>query len=270
MWISNAHTLKRIAGTGLCLWGTAIVTYADYPSWWQEMGLVLPSEEPNNYGPVNQGQLKNFGLRAAHYLRFMLELDQPAWNSQWLAVYGGSAPDFLNTGNNFAVMNQGQGKFMANGFYEMMELHPSKLPGEFPNASAAIAVMLDLHHPGIWTYDRPWSGQDTEHYAPLLIGQLKFMFSFDLGAIGPWMDLDGDGIDDRLEWKVFNGLGAMSDSGALVADSTGDLTPHLIDVLESQPEIQEQIGHAIDGVTIVLPDKGVYGIAPDDLEISKL
>lgn len=90
--------MKCISQFVLLFLGCSSVVAADYPSWWQEMGLILPEHEPNDYGVVNQGQLKNFGLRASCYMRFMLDTD----NASWGEACNGSTPSFADIGYNFA------------------------------------------------------------------------------------------------------------------------------------------------------------------------
>src|SRR6266576_3613912 len=42
-----------------------LVGFAAAPSWWSARGILKPGAQPNDYAPINQGQLKNIAKAAA-------------------------------------------------------------------------------------------------------------------------------------------------------------------------------------------------------------
>jgi hypothetical protein len=207
------------------LWGSSA---SDYPYWWYEMGIIdANATDQGNWCLVNQGQLKNISLRAKYYLIFKLGLTETEWDSQWTSIYSANsltAPAFLNTGNNYVVINQGQAKNVLWGFYRMLYNNGYTV--------AQIESMLGAHQSsGSWSYSYPWTGSDASHYSPLDVGQLKFMFCFDLGDVGEWMDTDGDGIDDRVELDCYNSLSSVCDVNSMTLDSDGDMYSSCIEAV---------------------------------------
>lgn len=260
-----------LALLGLKISSAALGVPSDYPEWWYELGLVTSGKSPGNTSAVNQGQLKNMAVRARAYLQHKLDLDGTEWDAEWQAAYSGPyapAPGvelFTNTGNNWVVVNQGQAKHSVLGFYNILLSRPEPA---FNNTKA----MLAKHHPSGWIHDYPWDSSvgDTAHWSPLLIGQLKFMFAFELGEIGPVMDVDKDGFDDRLEWRVYNGLQGLNVGDSVFADANGNLMGTIVETLNSLPGAGDTYGDVEDGITIVLPDRGVYGVVESDLSLIRL
>ncbi|HTB62594.1 MAG TPA: hypothetical protein VK737_03310 [Opitutales bacterium] len=167
----------------------------------------------SNYAPVNLGQLKNFAVQGQAYL------------ANQLGSIGGADPDIGNLvaafdtdpAKNYEPANLGQVKALAKMFYDrLLQVGFDPKPG------------INFHLTGngnstIWTTNYPWPAQpsalgqtgynattyDTwvaQNYQPANLGQLKMIFSFDLGNFTPAANLSvaGDGIFDW--WKVLNGL----------------------------------------------------------------
>ena len=251
----------------------------DYPPWWYEMGLVNSAAPAGNHSPVNQGQLKNIAVRAQAYVKFMLH--DSSFEAYWAAVYADPdrnpytndsqpVPVLTNTGNNQVLVNQGQGKHVAWGFYELLNRFGNK-------TEADIKQMLRLHGPSDWPSRFPWdpSVGATANTSPLLIGQLKFMFALDLGEIGPWMDTDNDGIDDRVEWRAFNGLGYGVDD--ILSDLDGDCYLRFLEATGGDYSSAFDESVDLDAITwrgsqggpvILLPDRGAYEVSVDTLTLN--
>ena len=142
----------------------------NYPAWWVDRGVVDTNRLPNDYGPVNQGQLKWTARCAAD------ELDEN--------LSGGAGPAIDNLissftlTNNFYPANLGQLKYVARPFCDRLieEGYATSYP---------------------WT---PTTTDDAD-YAPAVLGQLKNAFSFDLAE-----DSDGDGMPDWWEVRWFGGV----------------------------------------------------------------
>ncbi|HTB62258.1 MAG TPA: hypothetical protein VK737_01610, partial [Opitutales bacterium] len=216
----------------LCAATWALASGVDYPTWWTDYGVV-PAQPPpgpgqmgynvttynawvaQNYLPANLGQLKNFAAQAQAYL------------DNNLASIGGSGPGIgnivanfsVNSANNFSPVNLGQIKAVTQPVYD-------RLYAIGFNASTGLAANYGLtglsgnwngtfHYP--WPVPPPSSGNVgynvttynawvAQNYQPTNLGQLKTVFSFDLGNFTPAANLSvaGDGIPDW--WKVENGL----------------------------------------------------------------
>lgn len=146
---------------------------------------VLNTNAPNDFSIANQGQAKQIAQQA--YLEFNDKL-------------GGASPaisnlvsSFSNT-DNYSVLNQGQLKNVGVSFYDQLN---------------------DLHLTNAWPQGMtvgpyPWSGstQAPQDYAAANVGQLKYIFSFDL-------DHDSDGLPDWWEehYGMLNPLDDEDDDG---------------------------------------------------------
>jgi len=176
----------------LCIGWLAVVQagYAstNYPSWWLERQVIDTNLVSADYAPANQGQAKHVAHRA------WLEFEQK------LGGAGSVASDLVSrftVADNDRSINLGQLKTMAAPFYDRL----SAL--EFTQAWPANMTVGPY----------PWSGSITpaNDSAIANIGQLKYLFSFDLFSVA--LDSDGDGLPDWWENGFF---------GALTQDGDGD------------------------------------------------
>ncbi len=199
-----------IAGALLALWG--VYALAEPPGWWSERDAV--ASDDNATAVATQGQAKR--MAQAAYQEF----------EEMLAPMGGAgeaitnlvkSPWFTDTSTNRAVCVQGQAKTLAAPFYTRLD----ELGMRIANSDGGAL---------------PWSKttDDDEAEAPITIGQLKYLFGFDLDTdrdrIPDWWenellgdlesdpsgDHDMDGVSLLDEWK--KGLDPN------VADSDGDGT----------------------------------------------
>jgi hypothetical protein len=150
------------------------VLMAAPPSWWSERQVVDSTEAVDDYSVANQGQVKNFALRAYEELQAHLP--------------GGAGPDVtaLISGwrsstaaaDDFATINVGQLRSAAKPFYDRL-----------------IAVG--------YVNGYPWSGSSNDDFSAANIGQVKNLFSFDVKK-----DSDADGLPDWWETRWFAAGGA--------------------------------------------------------------
>src|SRR5207253_6690801 len=55
----------RVIGAIVLLAIGPFIAFAAAPSWWSTRGVLTAGVQPNDYGPANQGQLKNIAKAAA-------------------------------------------------------------------------------------------------------------------------------------------------------------------------------------------------------------
>jgi hypothetical protein len=157
-----------------------LLALAAPPGWWTDRQVLDPNAAKNDFGSVNQGQLKNMAKKAYAELRNALP------SEIWTTPEGQALAALVDSWNpaqpgNFDIINQGQLKAVAKKFYDVLILHG-------------------------YTDAYPWTGATTAAANDALanLGQLKNLFSFDLTR-----DSDGDGIPDWQETKFnlnpFNG-----------------------------------------------------------------
>ena len=218
---------------------------AHFPAWWFEReviarrpdaparlnGPLWPEDYPtaDDFAAANLGQLKHVVKQAAN------EIDARLPGLMGTDIVGelGGLP--VDSGDNYAVINSGQLKNVADLFYARLEVLGYQGPP------------LELGE------TRPWGGGETpDDYAMANLGQLKHVFSFlllDPNAVQPSVgDTDGDGLGDSDEiafgltpgnrdhdgdglpdgWEVFFGLDPKSAVGG-ASDLDGD---HIVSRLE--------------------------------------
>jgi hypothetical protein len=175
-------TLLALALTGVA--GTALLLAQ--PSWWVTRGARDPALPASDYGPLNQGQLKNLA-RAA---RDEMETQFPGGAGTAINTLVNSWATPTADTSDYAAVNVGQLKAVAELFYQRYE-------------QLGISVT------------RPWTGAtgDDLDYSAANIGQAKNAFSF--AVLG---DSDGDGVNDT--WEMAN-FGTLDRDLSLDADGDG-------------------------------------------------
>ena len=143
------------------------------PYWWRESGVLVSNQAADDYFAFNVGQLKNMASNA------YVELETAMQNGGAGVQISNLVHSFAND-NNYDIANIGQLKAVAYPFHSRLN-----------------EVGYSTNYP--WTA----ATNDDADYAAANIGQLKNVFSFDLG-----MDIDGDGMPNR--WEVRNGLNPFS------------------------------------------------------------
>ncbi|MBC2596128.1 hypothetical protein H5P28_17810 [Ruficoccus amylovorans] len=186
-----------------------------YPQWWLDYDVVDAEDFPappgpeDTYGmfsqeeweawraankaPANLGQLKHIASQAKAYIDDIFSPSEAEWDDVY-APYLNPFPMVAGE-HDYAPVNQGQAKFVVNGIYNLLLSY-----GVDTNSQLSANLASGQN----WSYDKPWSddGIDDANYAPLNLGQLKWMFSFDLSSFH--LDTDSDGLPDY--WEVSYGL----------------------------------------------------------------
>jgi len=175
--------------TGAMALCVATMVMAQTPSWWYTRGVIDTNLPPSDFAPITQGQLKWLARNA------YLELDARCGA-------GSNIVDLINSlslTNNNLLVNIGQVKALATPFYDRFY--------ELNNTNVFSEGMLGKY---------PWSGRlETNDFAAANIGQVKYVFSFDLSALN--VDSDNDGLADWWEMQWFGHLGVDPN-----ADPDGD------------------------------------------------
>jgi YD repeat-containing protein len=199
------HTFQVKAKGNNGLWGQIAVFHLNivggglpghFPDWWIERNVVDPNATPKDYALALQGQVKAMAVAAYQEIKTRLP---PGDNSAIEAALS----TFTQRGN-YAPLNQGQLKALAKPFYDRIVAAAAA----FPNDHIRDAM------PEGMTGDYPWTAAtaDDQNYAPVNIGQVKYVFSFNF-------DRDNDGLPDWWEWHYFPSLGLSTSPSA---DPDGD------------------------------------------------
>lgn len=147
--------------------------FSSPPPWWTSRGVLDPNATPDDYAPVNAGQLKNMAKALYDEIEFR--------------VPGGPSPAIYShmealaaTPDDYVVINIGQLKNVVKPFYDFLA----------PFGGPAV----------------PWPapGPTTDDYAPANLGQLKNVFAqLDpaslLASPAMMQDTDGDGLTGAEE-----------------------------------------------------------------------
>lgn len=188
------------------------------PAWWTDAAyqFIDPNKTANDSGPVVQGQLK-YAVSVAN-----------AYLDAELIQFGGSDADglggldpsslddllassfFSSSTNDLVVIKNGQLKYMAAPFYR-----------RFDELGIPLSLIGFSQSP---TEIFPWTAttSDDVDLAPALLGQLKYVFSFDLSLSG-----DGDVIPDWWEYKF--GTDPTTSTDNTSTDTDGDF---ILDAVE--------------------------------------
>ena len=177
----------KIAGMGLvffaALLSIAVRSNPNYPLWWINRDVVNTNEAAYDHAPAIAGQLKWMAMCAGEELA--TNLPGGAGTNVEAMVSG------FASSNNAVPVILGQLKYVAQPFYDR------------------------LIEAG-YTTNYPWTPETTDDAddAPAILGQLKYVFSFDLTA-----DADADDLSDWWEIRWFGSV--TNWSGAEDADGDG-------------------------------------------------
>jgi alpha-tubulin suppressor-like RCC1 family protein len=187
---------------GILLWllmASILSLKAAPPPWWSQRGVTGSDGVADDYGLLNQGQLKQFALGAYREMEARLPNGPGPELGELLDQW--TVPDVIS-GNrtpkpgsdDYAPVNLGQLKTAAAPFYQ--KLIQQRLRSRVP-----------------------WSGTNADDYALANIGQGKNLFAFDLDTnvndVPDWwelqrlgslyvpldVDTDGDGLTNRAEYR---------------------------------------------------------------------
>lgn len=214
----------------------SLPAHAQAPAWWTNHA-VLTTNSPNDFAPVNQGQVKWLATQAAQ------EFSRTSTN--WAAIPGASniiaLAASLPASNNFRPANLGQLKQAAAPFYDFLALHG--LTNAYPAGS-------DVPY--------PWSGGSPMpvDFAGANVGQAKYLFSF--GAPMS-LDGDGDGVLDIVELHWSEGLWENPGLSAwytveAVSNDWDAAAPEQIIGMDQWQGQRDYAGRVVDGfVTVDVP-----------------
>lgn len=188
-----------------------------YPTWWYlaedpSNGFInstFSNFNSNNQSALNQGQLWNMTSQAIAELDVQLSPIGGSGFDLEMFKEPGTIPDY------YAPANLGQLKFVSSKFYELfheigytpVSPDPSSL-GQF----IPIPLIAEGSLSGIPMY--PWvDSQSPDNFFPAVIGQAKYVFSWDLSSFVSADTEDngdgtfGDGLPDWWELYYFSDLG---------------------------------------------------------------
>lgn len=185
------------------------------PAWWTDDNtrIVAPGVSPENYAPLNLGQLKHVASQAKKHLDLQLAAVGGA-GPQINALVSGFTPNATQNPTqqaaaveaNYAPANLGQLKAVAKVFYQRL-----------------IAIgyntrqnLID-HGAAGWAFDYPWNPATPVegNYAPANLGQLKWVFSFSLtGFPTDNIDTNGNGLPDAWEVRAGRSPFTVNDPNA--------------------------------------------------------
>jgi len=198
------------------------------PGWWLEEDTRVVSEEnaPNDFGPVNIGQLKHMATQAKKHLdAFLPDGAGPAIDTLVSGFEPRSgvsySPEELQAIRvaNHSPANLGQMKAVAKPFYD-------RLAAEGYDTKANL---IFRGYPANWLQDYPWDPQSPKiiNYSPANLGQLKLIFSFDLSNWSPIRDGDSNALPDAWETENYGQTGVNPNAAAPSGDGQLNIDKYL-------------------------------------------
>ncbi|MEM6602078.1 MAG: hypothetical protein AAF649_11890, partial [Verrucomicrobiota bacterium] len=218
-------------------WTTSVPTAnqpAGYPDWWFEREVIeqtgsgtdyaVDYVQPDDYAAVNQGQLKH--MARAAYDELQQELPASVWTTpagqalsaliaSWYAGGDLSGQVITSGTDHYAVANTGQVKWIAKHHYDVL-------------ASVGYVAGAGYAPAGWSAGSYPWTDvtSDDDHYAAANLGQVKYLFSFDLSIWTPaGIDSDMDGLPDAWEQQIIDTAASDADPGNDWIDTIEEILP---------------------------------------------
>jgi hypothetical protein len=143
------------------------------PSWWtyddpdpdEDTRIILGGASESNFSPASIGQLKHVATQARDHLDKVLPGGAGTQIDNLIAGFAVSSPQ------NFAPATLGQLKKVAKPFYDRLLECWYNTWGN----------LVSRGYPETWPCDYPWDPNTptAENYAPVTLGQLRMVFSFD-------------------------------------------------------------------------------------------
>jgi hypothetical protein len=184
-----------------------------YPTWWAGYG-VLTGTARADYAAANQGQAKNLAVEAVYELDSDLAQFGGAGSALHALAVALSATSAQT--EDYAAVNLGELKALSQPFF---------------NRLLAVGYTEAPVTSGTYPWAAPGAGTPSD-YASGNIGQLKFLFSFDVKRSG-----DGSGIPDWWEKAFFPGQ-TMDPTGYSSSDGLTNIENYLDGI---NPTVQLQV-----------------------------
>ncbi|MCC5835817.1 MAG: hypothetical protein JJU20_13890 [Opitutales bacterium] len=234
--------------TGAVLCWTTLSVAGSIPDWWSHpsYGILDSSQTPDNWAPVNAGQLKYVATQAKAY--FDAEFPGGA-GAQINSLVSGFSPGV--DPENYAPVNVGQLKHVAKVFYDRMGAGSSPYREVVATQLVLLGADPTLISNNYPTY--PWgSSASSENWHPANIGQLKLVFGFDFSVMESLMgvdplDLDPSGDSFLGYVKAFAGL--ASDPGYFSSSDAASWP--------ANTGVEQAMGSNGE-LYVVLPDRGPF------------
>ncbi|HAV14435.1 MAG TPA: hypothetical protein DCX06_13230 [Opitutae bacterium] len=205
------------------------------PEWWTDYSLTDGSTRQDN-AIATLGQAKHAAQKGYLYLEAELAPVGGAGVEVFnlYSAYCLVAPE--NAQNDSYALTIGQLKYLAKPFYD--RLNSADVGWDTTSMNSA---SIDIYP---WTVDQV----DDEDLSPATVGQLKFVFSFDLSGWAPpggVIDSDGDGIPDNWEMLYYGNL----DQGIYADWDADGITDHYEFLLGFDPLFPDAlyVGQHSDG-----------------------
>ena len=248
---------------------TAQSVPADYPGWWMDHDVIGESDDHGNnqnYHPALLGQLKWMATAARDELEMKLAHEGGAGTAINTLVNGFST----GSAGNYAPTLIGQLKHVASLYYNRLD----EVGYDGWEDGSYLKDALQAYDADPLTVNYPWD-KDTDYavsYQPANLGQLKFVFSWDVHDWATGIDTEGDGLPDWWEMYYF---GHRTDFINLWQDSDGDgATDYAEYLANTDPNAEDTPASTYEGsingdVLIVLLDEGAC-LASEDTEKTTL
>ena len=217
--------------------GIASQSYSNTPTWWDDQETMIwetePSEE-DHFSPVNLGQLKHVASQARKHLDLAVADALPNLPPE---VTGsgddlGTLIDGFTQDDNFAPARVDQLRSVAKVFYDRLHEIGYDSRTSLVLNGVSEATVDGWYPDGAPFYPGDPAAPAVEDGAPANIGQLKFVFAFDLERVDaqgepllwdPSADSDGDGFSNGQEIAEGTHAGDATDHGVGGGDdSDGD------------------------------------------------
>jgi regulation of enolase protein 1 (concanavalin A-like superfamily) len=216
---------------------SGFILSAVQPDWWTDTNYSLVNEaSAQDDALATVGQAKHAVQKAYQYLESELAATGGA-GVEVTALFNSyctTAPN--DADDDLQLLTVGQLKYLSKPFYD----HLNSAAVAF-DTSVMTEPPTDIYP---WTVDQA----DDDDLALATLGQLKFVFSFDLGGWpAPVVDVDEDGLNDDWEFFYFGSIQTrVNGSGDPNGDPDQDGVTNLNEFLDgTNPNLPPREGHSI-------------------------